>query len=247
MNGIRTLTERAIAITKEEGVPSLLQRARWYGRMKALSILQKSVVTKKISHNRFGSTNYWERRYADERPAGPGSEGEYARFKADVLNELIRDHDIETVLEFGCGDGRQVELAEYPEYVGLEVSESAVDSCRQKFGDDPSKSFLFYEPFEFTDKGALTAELVLSLEVVFHLVEDEVFEKTMHDMFDAAEQYVIIFSSNHHESTPELHVRHRKFTEYVEQEFPDFELVETIENRYEERHSDFYIYEKTEG
>jgi cyclopropane fatty-acyl-phospholipid synthase-like methyltransferase len=244
MSGIQSLTKRAITVINEEGLPSLMRRARWFVRMRMLSVFQKVEMTKEVYYDRFGSTEYWERRYADDRPSGPGSEGEYAQYKAEILNDFVKVHDIETVLEFGCGDGRQVELADYPEYTGLEVSESAVEQCTQKFSHDPSKSFLLYEPFHSANKDTLTAELVLSLEVVFHLVEDEVFEKTMHDMFDAAERYVIIFSSNHEESTPELHIRHRNFTEYVEQEFPNFELIETFENEYEERLSDFYLYEK---
>ena len=97
------------------------------------------------------------------------------------------------------------------------------------------------------NRGALEAELVFSLEVVFHLVDDATFEKTMHDMFEASSKYVIIFSSNHNEPTPELHVRHRRFTDYVEDEFPNFDLVEKIENEYENRVSDFYVYEKQMG
>jgi cyclopropane fatty-acyl-phospholipid synthase-like methyltransferase len=151
---------------------------------------------------------------------------------------------VESVIEFGCGDGEQVALAEYPGYVGLEVSEAAVNACARRFATDETKSFLLYDPPSFHNSGALTADLVVSLEVLFHLVEDEIFEKTMHDMFEASSKYVIVFSSNHTESTPELHVRHRRFTEYVAENFPNFDLIQKVENEYEERISDFYVYEK---
>lgn len=246
MRGAKSLVERALTIGRTEGTAALLRRAGYFGKMRVFSMLQRSPVTRRIYYDWFDAPEYWEKRYADERPAGPGSEGEHAAFKADVLNEFVATHGIETVMEFGCGDGYQVELADYPEYVGLEVSESAVEMCAERFADDDSKSFFLYDPAHFINSGALSAELVLSLEVLFHLVDDQVFEKTMHDMFSAAERYVIIFSSNHERSTPELHIRHRNFTEYVEREFPNFDLVETVANDYEERLSDFYVYEKAD-
>ena len=213
--------------------------------MRVLSALQRHEFTREIYHSRFDSRGYWERRYADGRDSGPGSHGEYARYKADFLNEFVAEHDIESVVEFGCGDGAQVELAAYPEYVGLEVAPAAVERCARQFADDETKSFLLYDPLYFQNHGAVEGELVLSLEVLFHLVEDERFEQTMHDIFGAATQYVILFSSNYDDATPELHVRHRNFTDYVAAEFPAFDLVERVENEYEERVSDFYVYEKT--
>lgn len=245
MSAIMSLADRAVLVARNEGVRSLLQRTKRYSKMRFLSFMQKSSITESIYHDRFQSPEYWEWRYADGRPSGPGSEGEYARFKAEVLNEFIEEHDIESVVEFGCGDGRQIELIDYPEYVGLEVTESALDMCFQRFPDDPSKSFFLYDPLHFSNQGAITAELVVSLEVIFHLVEDEIFEQTMQDMFDAAGKYVVVFSSDHEKSTPELHIRHRKFTEYVANEFPNFELINEINNTFEERHSDFYIYKRT--
>lgn len=238
-----SLIKRAVAIVKDEGAGGLARRASTFGKMRLLSVFQRYERTREIYHNKFDSRDYWTQRYADGRDSGPGSRGEYARYKADFLNEFVAEHDVESVIEFGCGDGDQVELAEYPEYVGLEVSEAAVDACARRFADDETKSFLLYDPPHFHNSGALTADLVISLEVLFHLVEDEIFEKTMHDMFDAATEYVILFSSNHTESTPELHIRHRRFTEYVEKNFPEYELIETVENEYESRHSDFYVYE----
>lgn len=40
------------------------------------------------------------------------------------------------------------------------------------------------------------ADLSLSLDVIYHLVEDEVFETYINTLFKSARRYVIIYSSN---------------------------------------------------
>lgn len=238
---------RGIAIAKRSGIKKLLSRTTVVVKRRALSRLQERPITRLFYYQLFDSADYWEQRYANGRSSGPGSTGEHARFKSDFVNGFVDEHDVETVLEFGCGDGAQLTLGEYPSYVGLDVSESVIERCREKFDDDPTKRFRTYDPFEFDDHEALRAELVLSMEVVFHLVEDDVFEKTFFDIFTAAERYVIIFSSNHEEQVPEIHMRHRRFTDHVEEAFPAFECVEFVANPFEERVSDFYVFERTAG
>ncbi|MGQ5516857.1 class I SAM-dependent methyltransferase [Halococcus saccharolyticus] len=239
-----TLVRRAIEVVMTEGPCGLMNRTTTFLKWRVLSLLERNERTRSLYYRLFDPIEYWEQRYADDRDAGPGSRGGHRQFKADFLNTFVDRNDITSVLEFGCGDGVQVELAEYPSYVGLEISKSAIRACSRRFANDETKSFFLYDPPHFLNRGALEAELVLSLEMVFHLVDDAIFEKTMHDMFGASTKYVIIFSSNCEEPTPELHVRHRRFTDYVVENFPNFDLIEKVENEYEARVSDFYVYEK---
>ena len=70
-------------------------------------------------------------------------------------------------MEFGCGDGNQLSLADYPSYVGLDVSKTAVRLCQRRFADDLSKSFFLYDSACFTDRaGLFTADLAVSLDVI---------------------------------------------------------------------------------
>ena len=91
------------------------------------------------------SAAFWERRYAKGGTSGPGSYGDLARGKAAFLNAFVRDRDVRTVIEFGCGDGHQLSLADYPNYVGLDVSPSAISLCKNRFASDGTKSFFLYE------------------------------------------------------------------------------------------------------
>lgn len=231
---------------REDGPIELAQRTGKMVRQRALDRLQQHELSRYMYESGFAYADYWERRYASGRPSGPGSTGDHARFKADVVERILEEHGVDSVLEFGCGDGAQVALTDYPEYVGLEVSGSAVRTCAERFADDPTKSFFLYRPSAFVNRGALDADLVVSLEVLFHVVDREEWEQTLRDMFTAARGHVVVFSSNYDDPEPDkLHIRHRRFTDLVEREFPAFDLIETIENPFEERHSDFYVYERT--
>ena len=55
------------------------------------------------------------------------------------------------MIEFGCGDGNQLELAHYPAYVGCDISKTAVAVCQEKFINDASKIFFLYNPCYFDD------------------------------------------------------------------------------------------------
>jgi len=201
-----------------------------------------------------GSGEYWEARYVQGGNSGQGSYGHLADFKAEVLNEFVSAHQVASVIEFGCGDGNQLSLASYPRYVGLDVSRTAILQNAARFAADPTKSFLLYDPECFCDRaGWLSADLALSLDVVYHLIEDKVFQRYFAHLFSAAKKHVIVYSSNHDEVLRNSHVRHRHFTKYVEAELPAWRLSQKIPNKYAASEvgadigtfADFYVFQKT--
>ncbi len=195
-----------------------------------------------------GSRDYWERRYAAGGNSGAGSYDKLAEFKAEVLNEFVSDSGIRRVIEFGCGDGNQLALATYPEYLGFDVSETAIEQCRQRFADDKTRAFGLMQ-----DYAGETADLALSLDVIYHLVEDSVYEDYMRVLFAAAERYVIVYSSDSDENSrlQSPHVRHRRFSAWVDRDCPGWRLLRRVPNRYPQKgllgpgsFADFYIYER---
>jgi SAM-dependent methyltransferase len=199
-----------------------------------------------------GSRPYWEARYSSGGNSGAGSYGRLAQFKAEVLNDFVEVRAVKSVIEFGCGDGNQLSLAKYPSYVGLDVSKSAIEKCTSLFRDDLSKQFFVYFPETFGQHIAeFTADLGLSLDVIYHLVEDDLFYSYMEHLFITSERYIIIYSSNHDEIIPFSHVRHRCFTNHIKKRFPQWRLVEKLENRYSTAQygdgqgsfADFYFFE----
>ncbi len=186
-----------------------------------------------------GSGLYWENRYRQGGNSGAGSFGAQAKFKSEIINGFVAVHGINSVIEFGCGDGNQLKLANYPRYIGIDVSESAISLCRELFSSDPTKVFRLLK-----DYVGETAELALSLDVIYHLVEDTVFEEYMTNLFDAAQRYVIVYSSNTDSQSwfQKPHVKHRIFTDWVSTNMPQWRQV-----RFQEGTSaDFYIFKKSE-
>ncbi len=190
------------------------------------------------------SADYWERRYRLGMTSGPGSAGELARFKADFLNSFVREQGVQTVIEFGCGDGAQLALARYPSYVGIDVSASAIELCRSRFAGDATKSFT-HQPDTGPDGPREVADLALSLDVIYHLLENDVYAAYLDRLFRAAKCWVIVYSSNRDEAVSARHVRHRPFVEDVRRRHPEFELVRKVENpRPAESFADFYIFRR---
>jgi hypothetical protein len=177
------------------------------------------------------------------RDSGPGSYGEFARHKAEFLNAFVAEHDVATVLEFGCGDGGQLALAQYPSYIGLDVAPSAIDLCKQTFGEDATKSFFLTATRQFVDHhGVFRAELTLSLDVLYHLVEDDLFDLYLRQLFAAATRFVIIYSSDSEIADRARHVRHRRFTPWVQQNQAEWQLLQTVPNPVPGAVARFYVY-----
>lgn len=198
-----------------------------------------------------GSSEYWESRYKDGSNSGAGSYGYMSEFKAKVLNEFVAEHGVESVIEFGCGDGNQLALARYPCYTGFDVAQTAVTWCRKRFKGDSTKEFLL-----LGDYTGQAADLTISLDVIYHLVEDHVFEAHLEQVFGASRRYVIVYSCDTDEQLEDAcnapHVRLRKFTPFVRDRLPDWKLLQHIPNPYPYSYddptagtfSDFYIFER---
>jgi SAM-dependent methyltransferase len=210
-------------------------------------IQQISLLRQRLNFG--GSAEYWERNYSRGGTSGPGSYGDLAYGKADFLNGFVRSNGIQSVIEFGCGDGNQLSLSEYPAYVGLDVSRSAIERCRSRFAGDPGKSFFLYDSTCFVDRsGLFTSDLAMSLDVIYHLIEDHVFEAYMAHLFDAARRFVIVYSTNGPVRDGAPHVRHRQFSPWVDSNRPGWRLEEvTAGPASGARRADFFVYKNSAG
>ncbi len=201
------------------------------------------------------SAEYWEKRYAHGGNSGMGSYGRLAEFKAEIINSVIHRHGIRSAVEFGCGDGNQLGLLDSKvNYLGLDVSATAVAHCRAKFSGDSRKRFAIYDGCRDLDPAlGIKAELSISLDILYHLVEDAVFAQYMRNLFTAAEQLVLIYSTNQNARTTRSlsHVRHRQFSDYVAATFPAWTPLEHMPARYplaqyaDGSDAEFFLYERS--
>ncbi len=195
----------------------------------------------------FNSKLYWEERYLSKNNSGAGSYGRLADFKAEIINNFVQKHDIKNVIEFGCGDGNQLKKFKFEKYTGFDVSKTVLDKCKKEFSGKP---FVFKNMEDYNGE---TADLTLSLDVIYHLIEDDVFCQYMETLFNSSKKYVIIYSSNKDENCCR-HVKHRKFTDWIETNEKEWVLKEKIKNKYQyskedvnnTSFADFYIFQKGE-
>lgn len=195
------------------------------------------------------SSAYWEDRYRAGGDSGAGSYDRLAEFKGEIINEFVSENQIETVIEFGCGDGNQLKYFKFRTYIGYDVSKTAVSACTDLFKSDPSKRFRL-----ISEHQGEKADLTLSLDVIYHLIEEEVYLDYMDKLFRSSEKYVIVYSSNSGpaENSPVApHMKHRRFTDWVEGNAPEFKMIRHIPNKYpydgdgiRTTFADFFIFQK---
>jgi SAM-dependent methyltransferase len=185
-------------------------------------------LSRRLQRRKFrDSAHFWELNYERGGTSGGGSYGDLGRSKAEYLNLFVRQNGVRSVIEFGCGDGQQLSLAEYPSYLGLDVSRTAIALCMRRFANDPTKSFFLYNGDYFADRaGLFAADLVISLDVLYHLVEDRIFETYLRHLFTAGSRFVMVYSTDADLGRTAPHVRHRNFTLWVADHFPQWRLME---------------------
>lgn len=143
---------------------------------------------------KFSYIDYWEENYANGGNSGNGSYGVLAQFKGDVINQFINKKQIHTVIEFGCGDGNQLKYMNYPNYLGMDISSTSIDICSKMFKKDEAKSFLLYNPKYFINNGYFTSDLVVCLDVLYHITNEDDFWKTLDDIFSCKASFIILYT-----------------------------------------------------
>jgi SAM-dependent methyltransferase len=203
------------------------------------------------------SAQYWEERYQSGYNSGDGSYGDLSVYKAEFLNEFVAGHGIKSVVELGCGDGNQLKILQYPRYTGFDVSSKAIEICRAVFAEDSNKAFFQLKTSDCPITKEM-ADLSLSLDVVYHLVEDDVFEEYMWTLFESSTKYVIVYSSDSNgENLPVFpHVKHRHFSKWVSEHIQGWELDFSEKNKYPYTgdplktpysFADFFVFKKLSG
>lgn len=199
----------------------------------------------------FKSSSYWENRYKTGGNSGSGSYKKLAEFKAEVINNLVSSSQSVKVVEFGCGDGNQLSQLLLKKYIGLDVSPTIIQSCKKRFINDSSKSFFLYDTLCFVDNSSIfSCDCSMSIDVLFHLVEQEIYETYLEHLFTSASKMVIIYAADMDIEQRTKHEKYRKFTKDIEKKFPNWMLKEVIKNKYPAKNyedeqgslADFFIY-----
>jgi len=211
-----------------------------------------SFVNRQRSNVAFSNSDqYWRERYEKGGNSGEGSYGALSKYKAEFINSFVVEKNISSIIEFGCGDGNQASLFTFANYTGIDISEKCVEACKALLGKR-GYEFTVLEDYLADEVGG-AFDLALSLDVIYHLVEDETYNAYLGNLFSASSRYVLVYASNFDSFDPNLpHVRHREFSKDVELAFPEWKLIETAKNPYEKPHDSkvygsfakFHLFEK---
>lgn len=196
----------------------------------------------------FNSREYWEKRYKMGSNSGSGSYGRLCEYKSMIINNFIKENNIESVIDFGCGDGNQLSYFNCDSYIGYDVSPTIIEKCKDLFKYDITKEFYLMDEYDMAKY-----DLSISLDVIYHLTEEEEFINYLKNLFLSSNKFVIIYSSN--EITVDNaseHIKERNFTKWIKENVNDFVFIKKIKNKYKYKKevedflntsiSDFFIY-----
>ena len=127
-------------------------------------------------------------RYIENSNSWKWSYWENAIFKANFINNFIKENNIKTVTEFWCGDWNNLELYKIENYEGLDVSEKAINICKEKFKEDKTKQFSILTDWEYK------AELTLSLDVTYHIFPKIEWKKYINKVINSATKFAIFYN-----------------------------------------------------
>lgn len=194
---------------------------------------------------------YWNDRYETGVGAGDGSRGQLLKFKVETVQSIVDKYKIKSVIDVGCGDGRQLSRLDVSKYIGLDISSSAIDKA-SSFTDKNREYFILNE--DTTAKGE-QADMAISLDVVMHLPYDQ-FLPHIATLFRIAKRYVLIYGPNRNGADIRLapHMFFREFAADIEEKYK-LKPIEVIRNAYPvegepkpgRSYSDFYLYDKKNG
>jgi len=175
----------------------------------------------------FNSKEYWEARYQGGGNSGIGSYGVSANIKAEYINSVISKYNIKTINDLGHGDGNQIGLLKgFDQYTGYDVSSTIRNKCILQYQDDRRYTFIDNES-QFKQ-----ADLAMSLDVLYHLTEQEVFVEYIDKLFSIGE-YILIYAEDR-DFKGNSHVLCRKFTNYISDVYNNFSLLDIADGSHKE-------------
>lgn len=193
----------------------------------------------------FDSNSYWENRYKSGGNSGAGSYNQLASFKADFINKFIKENVPlnGVLLDYGMGDGNQLNLFDLRSYryIGVDVSPTIVKKCQQKFAKRLNMQFFTADQY-LSVANRDKCDVAISCDVLYHLINRDIFESYLFNLFSFSKQFVIIYARNEDAKDLASHVLIRKFTDFIAHEFPQWQLIHQTPNPFPPNKCDFFVF-----
>lgn len=165
---------------------------------------------------------YWDYRYKTGGNSGKGSYSTSAELKGNFVSKVIENYNIYTINDLGHGDGNQLKYFKGNfKYFGFDISETIRKKVESEFREN-DKVVIVDSATEL-----IKADLCLSLDVLYHITDIEEWKEYIGTLFNLGE-FVLIYAQDSHPTIKEdPHVVSRPFTSYIQDNFLNYELIET--------------------
>ena len=133
------------------------------------------IVTNDVHDDEKQATNFeaarrfveMKREQGQESLSGPGSWLENTKDTVSFLNRIIKERDVKSILDLGCGDWnwfQQINL-EGVHYIGWDADRQMIDDNLAKF----SKKNIQFEVMDIVKSDYPNVDLILCRDVLFHM------------------------------------------------------------------------------
>jgi hypothetical protein len=185
------------------------------------------------------SIEFWKKRYQLGDDSGAGSASNLKNFKVNFINEFVQSKNIESILDFGHGDLRIAKELIVDNYTGIDIF------------NPPNDYNLNLVNVKFDEYYGNSAELVICLDVLYHILEpeQEYMRKSIDKMFEKSDKYVIIYAQDSRDNKFDMmyrnHLYNSKWIQHIESSHKETKLIYEQERPQNGTTAKFFIYEKT--
>ena len=134
---------------------------------------------------RIYDANYWN---GEVSRSGRGSDPDQTHFLVPLLINLIKQRDIASVLDLGCGDlcWMQHVLPVIDKYTGVDIVQDAIDKNRAVFGNDNVQ----FVCDDVTRVGILHVDLIFCRDAICHMTYKDAFRLINHVRMSSAKWFL---------------------------------------------------------
>jgi len=145
---------------------------------RVLKIIKNSLFKKRTDHKKIFSEIYKNKTWGDDNISefysGTGSDDENSEPYVNLITSFIKNHDISTVVDLGCGDfrigrkivDRNVEIT----YTGVDIVEELIESNAKNFGNDR----VHFKKTNLVKEDLPVGQLCLIRQVLQHLSNSDI-------------------------------------------------------------------------
>lgn len=130
--------------------------------------------------------DYWNERYAAGGTSGPGSVGALRDWKRGVV--LSTAGPLTSVIDIGCGDLSFWDGCPPAQYTGLDLSTVIIARNQRRF---PDRRWICGAA---SVHPPVSAPVVLCFDVLFHILDETEFRRTLASLCACSEQWIFIYT-----------------------------------------------------